>query len=165
MEFKWIYLHYNMIWCDMAAVWLLVSSKLNETADIRLKICKDTRKQMMLNGLSVLIFCFWFPSAVYHYQFRIQFVNQMERIEPSLTVSFSGTKDESGDLPITMWVLYHLPSGLHYIFAQSTRSLTHAICSWALSSVEKESTLRRAADTHGNNLSCCMKENYKWERW
>lgn len=41
-------------------------------------------------------------SAVYHYQFRIQFVNQMERIQPSLTISLSGTKEESGDLPITM---------------------------------------------------------------
>lgn len=41
-------------------------------------------------------------SAVYHYQFRIQFVNQMERIQPSLTISLSGTKEESGDVPITV---------------------------------------------------------------
>lgn len=45
-----------------------------------------------------------FHSAVYHYQFRIQFVNQMEQIQPSLTISLTGTKEESGDIPITMWV-------------------------------------------------------------
>lgn len=41
-------------------------------------------------------------SAVYHYQFRVQFVNQMERIQPSLTISLTGTKEESGDIPITV---------------------------------------------------------------
>ena len=51
---------------------------------------------------------------------------------------------------------------LHHIHAQCSQSLTHAICSWALSTIKKEGTLRRAADTHGNNWGCCMKENYKW---
>ncbi|KAM4630824.1 hepatic triacylglycerol lipase isoform 2-T2 [Polymixia lowei] len=37
---------------------------------------------------------------VYHYQFRIQFVNQIERLEPSLSISLTGTKEESGALPI-----------------------------------------------------------------
>lgn len=40
--------------------------------------------------------------AVYHYQFRVQFVNQMEQIQPSLTISLTGTREESGDVPITM---------------------------------------------------------------
>lgn len=47
-----------------------------------------------------------FYSAVYHYQFRVQFVNQMEQIQPSLTISLTGTKEESGDIPISMWVEY-----------------------------------------------------------
>ncbi|XP_070815491.1 hepatic triacylglycerol lipase [Chaetodon trifascialis] len=42
------------------------------------------------------------PYKLYHYQFRIQFVNQMERMEASLIISFSGTKEESGDIPITI---------------------------------------------------------------
>ncbi|KAM8762221.1 hepatic triacylglycerol lipase [Acanthopagrus schlegelii] len=42
------------------------------------------------------------PYKLHHYQFRIQFVNQMESIEPSLTISLTGTKEESGDLPITV---------------------------------------------------------------
>lgn len=41
-------------------------------------------------------------SAVYHYQFRVQFVNQMETIQPSLTISLTGTKEESGDVPISV---------------------------------------------------------------
>ncbi|KAM3877012.1 hepatic triacylglycerol lipase [Diretmus argenteus] len=41
------------------------------------------------------------PYKLFHYQFRIQFVNQIERIEPSLTISLTGTKEESEELPIT----------------------------------------------------------------
>ncbi|XP_062328063.1 hepatic triacylglycerol lipase isoform X1 [Osmerus eperlanus] len=42
------------------------------------------------------------PYKLYHYQFRIQFVNQIERIEPSLTISLTGTKEESEDQPISL---------------------------------------------------------------
>ncbi|XP_015247294.1 PREDICTED: hepatic triacylglycerol lipase [Cyprinodon variegatus] len=42
------------------------------------------------------------PYKLYHYQFRIQFVNQTERTKPSLTISLQGTRDESGDLIITI---------------------------------------------------------------
>lgn len=42
------------------------------------------------------------PYKLYHYQFRIQFVNQTEEIKPSLIISLQGTKDESRDLFITI---------------------------------------------------------------
>ncbi|XP_072236640.1 hepatic triacylglycerol lipase isoform X1 [Leuresthes tenuis] len=42
------------------------------------------------------------PFKLYHYQFRIQFINQMEKSEPSLTISLTGTKEESGDVAITI---------------------------------------------------------------
>ncbi|XP_029900451.1 hepatic triacylglycerol lipase isoform X3 [Myripristis murdjan] len=41
------------------------------------------------------------PYKLYHYQFRIQFVNHIEGLEPSLTIALTGTKGESGDLPIS----------------------------------------------------------------
>ncbi|XP_029001187.1 hepatic triacylglycerol lipase [Betta splendens] len=41
------------------------------------------------------------PYKLFHYQFRIQFINQTEGMEPSLTISLTGTKEESGDLRIT----------------------------------------------------------------
>uniref|UniRef100_A0A0E9XFS5 Hepatic triacylglycerol lipase n=1 Tax=Anguilla anguilla TaxID=7936 RepID=A0A0E9XFS5_ANGAN len=41
------------------------------------------------------------PYKVYHYQFKIQFLNQIEHIEPSLTISLIGTKHENENLPIT----------------------------------------------------------------
>ncbi|KAL4660690.1 hepatic triacylglycerol lipase [Arapaima gigas] len=41
------------------------------------------------------------PYKVYHYQFKIQFINQIERIEPSLTITLTGTKDDSDNLPIS----------------------------------------------------------------
>uniref|UniRef100_A0A672FE65 Lipase domain-containing protein n=1 Tax=Salarias fasciatus TaxID=181472 RepID=A0A672FE65_SALFA len=42
------------------------------------------------------------PYKLYHYQFRIQFINQMADIEPSLTIFLTGTKDESGELTFTI---------------------------------------------------------------
>ncbi|XP_008298674.1 hepatic triacylglycerol lipase [Stegastes partitus] len=41
------------------------------------------------------------PYKLYHYQFRIQFINQMESIDPTLTIALTGTKEESGDVTIT----------------------------------------------------------------
>nr|XP_015808485.2 hepatic triacylglycerol lipase [Nothobranchius furzeri] len=42
------------------------------------------------------------PFKLYHYQFRIQFINQIERTEPLLTISLTGTKEESGDVSIAV---------------------------------------------------------------
>ncbi|XP_016318953.1 hepatic triacylglycerol lipase-like isoform X3 [Sinocyclocheilus anshuiensis] len=39
---------------------------------------------------------------VFHYQFRIQFINQTDKIEPTLTFSLTGTPGESENLPITL---------------------------------------------------------------
>ncbi|XP_058485226.1 hepatic triacylglycerol lipase [Solea solea] len=41
------------------------------------------------------------PYKLYHYQLRIQFVNHMEGIEPTLTISLTGTREESGNLRIS----------------------------------------------------------------
>lgn len=80
-------------------------------------------------------------SAVYHYQFRIQFVNQMERIQPSLTISLSGTKEESGDLPITVWVRYRLPSGL--LRFTSIYSMFSVLTVWNIQYAAGLSTLKK----------------------
>uniref|UniRef100_A0A8C3B0T9 Hepatic triacylglycerol lipase n=1 Tax=Cyclopterus lumpus TaxID=8103 RepID=A0A8C3B0T9_CYCLU len=58
------------------------------------KVRSGSGKRLFLNTRSHM------PYKLYHYQFRIQFVNQMEGIEPSLTISLTGTKEESGDIPI-----------------------------------------------------------------
>uniref|UniRef100_A0A3B3V1U2 Hepatic triacylglycerol lipase n=1 Tax=Poecilia latipinna TaxID=48699 RepID=A0A3B3V1U2_9TELE len=42
------------------------------------------------------------PYKLYHYQFRIQFVNQTEEIKPTLIISLQGTEAESGELFITI---------------------------------------------------------------
>lgn len=67
---------------------------------------KDTKNKLLCmvslpSSLPTLLFVSLF-SAVYHYQFRIQFVNQVEGIEPSFILSLTGTKEESGELPITL---------------------------------------------------------------
>ncbi|XP_029577309.1 hepatic triacylglycerol lipase [Salmo trutta] len=41
------------------------------------------------------------PYKLYHYQFRIQFVNQIEKTEPTLIISLTGTKEDSPEMPIT----------------------------------------------------------------
>ncbi|RXN04143.1 hepatic triacylglycerol lipase [Labeo rohita] len=42
------------------------------------------------------------PYKLFHYQFRIQFINQTDKIDPTLTVSLTGTLGESESLPITL---------------------------------------------------------------
>ncbi|XP_006894591.1 PREDICTED: hepatic triacylglycerol lipase [Elephantulus edwardii] len=43
------------------------------------------------------------PFKVYHYQFKMQFINQLEkRVEPTFTVSLLGTKGEMHNIPITL---------------------------------------------------------------
>ncbi|XP_069339545.1 hepatic triacylglycerol lipase [Eulemur rufifrons] len=43
------------------------------------------------------------PFKVYHYQFKIRFVNQIEKpIEPTFTMSLLGTKEEMQKIPITL---------------------------------------------------------------
>uniref|UniRef100_A0A8C6UEJ0 Hepatic triacylglycerol lipase n=1 Tax=Neogobius melanostomus TaxID=47308 RepID=A0A8C6UEJ0_9GOBI len=41
------------------------------------------------------------PYKLFHYQFRVQFINQIEKMEPSLVISLTGTIEESGNIPIT----------------------------------------------------------------
>uniref|UniRef100_A0A8D2CSV9 Hepatic triacylglycerol lipase n=1 Tax=Sciurus vulgaris TaxID=55149 RepID=A0A8D2CSV9_SCIVU len=43
------------------------------------------------------------PFRVYHYQFKIQFINQIEKpVEPTFTMSLLGTKEEVKKIPITL---------------------------------------------------------------
>ncbi|XP_066199335.1 hepatic triacylglycerol lipase [Saccopteryx leptura] len=43
------------------------------------------------------------PFKVYHYQFKIQFLNQIEKpVEPTFTMSLLGTKQEMQKIPITL---------------------------------------------------------------
>ncbi|MEE6502959.1 hypothetical protein FKM82_004690 [Ascaphus truei] len=44
------------------------------------------------------------PYKVYHYQFKIHFINQIEekQLEPTLTVSLTGTKEDAENVPITL---------------------------------------------------------------
>ncbi|XP_057580466.1 hepatic triacylglycerol lipase isoform X2 [Hippopotamus amphibius kiboko] len=43
------------------------------------------------------------PFKVYHYQFKIQFINQIEKpVEPTFSMSLFGTKEEMQKIPITL---------------------------------------------------------------
>uniref|UniRef100_A0A3Q3KNI2 Hepatic triacylglycerol lipase n=1 Tax=Monopterus albus TaxID=43700 RepID=A0A3Q3KNI2_MONAL len=59
------------------------------------KVCVGTSKRLYLRTRSRM------PYKLYHYQLRIQFINQTETIEPSLTISLAGTKEESREIHIT----------------------------------------------------------------
>ncbi|KAK7913092.1 hypothetical protein WMY93_013303 [Mugilogobius chulae] len=58
------------------------------------KVRTGTSKKLYLKTRSRM------PYKLFHYQFRVQFINQVDKMEPSLVISLTGTKDESGDLPI-----------------------------------------------------------------
>ncbi|XP_028256799.1 hepatic triacylglycerol lipase [Parambassis ranga] len=59
------------------------------------KVRTGTSKRLYLKTRSRM------PYKLYHYQLRMQFINQMDRIDPSLILSLTGTKEESRDLFIT----------------------------------------------------------------
>ncbi|CAL1604079.1 unnamed protein product [Knipowitschia caucasica] len=59
------------------------------------KVATGTSKKLYLKTRSRM------PYKLFHSQFRVQFINQMDKMEPSLTISLTGTKEESGDIPIT----------------------------------------------------------------
>lgn len=59
------------------------------------KVRTKSSKRLYLNTRSRM------PYKLYHYQFSIRFINHMKKTEPSFIVSLTGTKDESGDIPIT----------------------------------------------------------------
>ena len=42
------------------------------------------------------------PSAVYHYQFKVQFTNHLKGMRPSLIIALTGTNEEIGELPIQL---------------------------------------------------------------
>uniref|UniRef100_A0A452HCW0 triacylglycerol lipase n=1 Tax=Gopherus agassizii TaxID=38772 RepID=A0A452HCW0_9SAUR len=44
------------------------------------------------------------PFKVYHYQFKIHFINEIQekQVEPTFTVSLTGTKEDAKNLPITL---------------------------------------------------------------
>ncbi|XP_010123356.1 PREDICTED: hepatic triacylglycerol lipase, partial [Chlamydotis macqueenii] len=44
------------------------------------------------------------PFKVYHYQFKIHFVNEVQgkQIEPTFTISLTGTKEDAKNLPVTL---------------------------------------------------------------
>ncbi|XP_043101759.1 hepatic triacylglycerol lipase isoform X1 [Puntigrus tetrazona] len=60
------------------------------------KVRTGTSKRLFLKTRSHM------PYKLFHYQFRIQFINQTDKIEPTLTVSLTGTLGESENLPITL---------------------------------------------------------------
>ncbi|XP_052416251.1 hepatic triacylglycerol lipase [Carassius gibelio] len=60
------------------------------------KVCTGTSKKLFLKTRSHM------PYKLFHYQFKIQFISQTDKMEPTLTVSLAGTLGESEHLPITL---------------------------------------------------------------
>uniref|UniRef100_A0A8C1A423 Lipase, hepatic a n=1 Tax=Cyprinus carpio carpio TaxID=630221 RepID=A0A8C1A423_CYPCA len=52
------------------------------------KVCTGTSKRLFLKTRSHM------PYKLFHYQIRIQFINQTDKIEPTFTVSLTGTLEE-----------------------------------------------------------------------
>lgn len=68
-------------------------------------------KNSCLNSLSLILSSPSPPPLVYHYQFKMQFFNQIEKpVETTFTMSLLGTKEEMQKIPITLWVWGVAPS-------------------------------------------------------
>nr|KAF6500700.1 lipase C, hepatic type [Molossus molossus] len=54
-------------------------------------------------GRSLALISCWCLPGVYHYQFKIQFLNQIEKpVEPTFTMSLLGTEEEMQKIPVTL---------------------------------------------------------------
>ncbi|XP_049327112.1 hepatic triacylglycerol lipase [Astyanax mexicanus] len=60
------------------------------------KIHTSRSKKLFLKTRSLM------PYKLYHFQFRIQLFTQIERIDPSLSITLTGTQGESETLPIVL---------------------------------------------------------------
>lgn len=159
MNSKWLFLHYNIIRCDMTHY---LNSNLNGTVFITLwiRLTKCKSMQMVNVFCPHRFFCFWFPLCSLSLPVQDP-ICQPDGEDRALSHHLSRWNEGGEWRPPHHLVSTVSPLSLtlHHIYAPCTQSLTHAICSWALS------WLRRAAGTHGNNSSPCMKENYKWGWW
>lgn len=71
----------------------------------------------------------------------------MEGLQPSLTISLTGTKEESGDVPISMWVPQqrHPRQGSSRLLLCSALCSKHTTRSWAFHWMEKMKQARERA--------------------
>uniref|UniRef100_W5KYJ0 triacylglycerol lipase n=1 Tax=Astyanax mexicanus TaxID=7994 RepID=W5KYJ0_ASTMX len=95
-------LHVKNLYAHLSQYGLMGKQEGEGEGGVKSLNCSYKVGRFTLNDNSLIILLPVLLYTVYHFQFRIQLFTQIERIDPSLSITLTGTQGESETLPIVL---------------------------------------------------------------